>query len=267
MTKQPNVLDLSSYLSNEWLQLYKDYLPTAREWWLKNTTTKSKFGVDQSTARSYSTGQRGPINGPVAVFNEWAQYQMQALDQDPEWRQTLNTREGFERAHAGFAASLAGHWRQRVSQVSATLQNSERLPRKRQRVTLELATSQKYKFVDLFVRHLWIERSDRSLDAESSFPHARSPLDRKSLHVLSATFSGILMAPRFSMGMVDSEAKYSYCQALVDLVCRVEGGTPLLFDVFAWHHPSAKSLYGPSDKKKPHVSAVRLGNARAHVGT
>jgi hypothetical protein len=249
MTNHAPATDLGGYLSDEWLQMYEDYLPTARAWWDRNTTTKSAFGVEQTTARSYSTGQRGATSGPVAVFNEWATYQVQALEQDPGWRRALGTREGFDRAHAGFAASLAAHWHQRVAAISAI--NQADVPGERQkRVSRELTVGQKYKFIDLFIRYLWVERSDRTQDADSSLPWARLPLDRKSLHVLSATFNGILMARKFSMGMVVSEAQYRYCQALVGMVCIERGGTPLLFDVFAWHHPLANQLYGPAGYKK-----------------
>jgi hypothetical protein len=266
MTNHAPALDLRSYLSSEWLKLYEDYLPTARAWWDENTGTKSAFGVEQTTARSYSTGKRGATSGPVAVFNEWATYQVQALEQDPNWRRTLGTPEGFNRAHAGFAASLAAHWHQRVATISATHETNA--PNERQkRVSRELTVGQKYKFVDLFVRHLWIERSDRALDADSSLPHARAPLDRKSLHVLSATFSGILMAPKFSMGMVVNEAQYRYCQALVEMVCDERGGTPLLFDVFAWHHPRANELYGSAGYKRKNSVATgrRSGKGEPRV--
>jgi hypothetical protein len=261
MTNHAPATDPRSYLNSEWLQMYEDYLPTARAWWDKNTRTKSAFGVEQTTARSYSTGQRGASSGPVAVFNEWASYQVQALEQDLAWRRTLGTREGFDRAHAGFAASLAAHWQARVAAISAINEADASYERQR-RVSRELTVGQKYKFVDLFVRYLWIERSDRTRDADSSLPHARAPLDRKSLHVLSATFNGILMAPKFSMGMVVSEPQYRYCQALVEIICQEQGGTPLLFDVFAWHHPLANQLYGSTGYKKNSVAAGRRSRKR-----
>lgn len=193
---------------------------------------------------------------------------MQALEQDPAWRGTLGTTDGFARAHAGFAASLAAHWRRRVAEIAAGRESSGE-GEEPKRVSRELTVGQKYKLVDLFVRHLWIERSDRTLDADSNLPHARTPLDRKSLHVLSATFGGILMAPEFSMGMVTSEAQYRYCQALVQMVCQEQGGTPLLFDVFAWHHPRANELYGPAGHKdktaKSASRRARDGEPRATV--
>lgn len=262
MTNHASAIDLRDYFNAEWLQMYEDYLPAARLWWDKNIRTKSAFGVEQTTARSYSTGQRGATSGPVAVFNEWAAYQVRALEQDPGWRQTLSTREGFDRAHAGFAASLAAHWQQRVAAISAFTEAGAAGERQK-RVSRELTVGQKYKFVDLFVRYLWIEHSDRTLSAESNLPQARAPLDRKSLHVLSAMFNGILMAPKFSMGMVVSEVQYRYCQALVEMVCRERGGTPLLFDVFAWHHPLANQLYGAAgDMKKNRVTTTHDSRKR-----
>ena len=262
MTNHAPVIDVRDYFNTEWLQMYEDYLPAARSWWLKNTSTKTVFGVEQTTARSYSTGQRGASSGPVAVFNEWAAYQVQALEQDPGWLRTLAKREGFDRAHAGLAASLDAHWQQRVAAISAITEAGD-LSEGQRRVSRVLTVGQKYKFVDLFVRHLWIEHGDRALNADSSLPHARTPLDRKSLHVLSATFNGILIAPKFSMGMVVSEAQYSYCQALVEMVCHARGGTPLLFDVFAWHHPRANQLYGSAgDKKKNRVTTQHRSRKR-----
>lgn len=176
MTNPAPAIDLRNYLNAEWLQMYEDYLPAARSWWDKNTSTESAFGVEQTTARSYATGQRGATSGPVAVFNEWAAYQVRALEQDPGSRRTLSTREGFDRAHAGFVASLADHWQQRVAAISAFTE-ADGAGERQKRVSRELTVGQKYKFVDLFVRYLWVEFSDRTLNAESNLPQARAPLD------------------------------------------------------------------------------------------
>lgn len=254
-------LDLSSYFDREWLRLYESYLPEALRWWEKNTSTKSAYGVEQTTARSYSTGVRGEY-GPVAVFNEWAKYQVEALERDANWRQVLATPEGFARAHAGFGASLAEHWKNRVSGISSGARAGARIAH-------ELSVGQKYKFVDLFVRYLWVERSDRKLSAQENLPHAHAPLDRKSLHVLSACYNGILLAPKFTMGMVVNEEQYRFCQALVQRVCDEVGGTPLLFDVFAWHHPAANALYGAAPgykKKSSDVPATRRRTGESRPG-
>lgn len=245
-------VELRCYLNKDWLQRYTQALPEAIRWWNKNDNAKSRFGLEKSTARAYSTGGTTKENGPVAVFNEWAEFQVDALQRDSDWRRTLATPQGFARAHAGFASSLADYWKARVADIHEDGESGKRSSDKGnvRRVTRELSVGQKYKLVDLFVRYLWLARSDRSLDAQSNLPYGHAPLDRKSLHVLSATFGGILMAPEFRMGMVVTEEQYRYCQSLIRLVCAEAGGTPLLFDVFAWHNEAANQLYGAAPKRR-----------------
>jgi hypothetical protein len=232
-------IDLTSYLDQKWVSLYGDYLPEARAWWERHPSTRSNYGVEQTTARSYSTGARGE-DGPVAVFDKWAERESAALLSDKRARAELRSRTAFEATHAQLAVSLQRHWVQRVGPVAERSIANDPL----RRVTPELSVGQKYKLLDLFLRWVWIEQSDRTLPADENLAHAHLPLDRKSLQVLSATFSGILIAPKFSMGMIVTEAQYRYCQALVRLVCERAGGSPLLFDVFCWNYPEAQKLYG-----------------------
>lgn len=230
--------DLRTYLDSTWVKRYQNYHQTARDWWAEQTGTRSLYGVEQSTVRSYSTGIRGAAHGPTAIFNEWAKVQADALNSWPAGA----SRQDFEELHSRLAETLQAHWRARLKEIRSL---RDPLAAGNGRICEELSVGQTYKLVDLFVRHLWITAPDKSAGADGVFPHAHMPLDRKSMHVLSATFSGILMAPKFSMGMVVQEAQYRWCQALVRLACETAGGgTPLLFDRFAWDDEHANALYG-----------------------
>jgi hypothetical protein len=177
---------------------------------------------------------------------------------DTELQASLGTREGFERWHADLAAALVAHWHVSVSE------NNERLRRLEGDDFIpanpDLSIAHRYKMVDLFVRYLRVKASAHPDLARCCYEFGHMPLDRKSLAVISAAFSGVLVGAgdTFSMGDIVSEQMYRTCQRLARAICHEAGCTPLLLDVFALLTPFAQRLY----EDRP-VVATRKGAARA----
>jgi hypothetical protein len=219
---------LSAFLSDRWVALYRSYLPTAQVLWDDHSLETSQFGVESSTTRGIPTGSRG-ANGPQEMYRAWAGPQLAAMLNDSTLPARLDTQAAFDDWHASLAASLAVHWD--VGTAGA----------------MPLSIAHRFKLLDLFVRWLRIQASRAPALAARCEQFGHIPLDRKSLHILSETFSGIGLAGPFSMGDVHTEAAYRFYQMLAREVCAVAGGSPLLFDVFCWNHPEAHALYN----KKP----------------
>lgn len=215
---------LTAFLSDYWVAMYRGYLPTAQALWGDHSLETSQFGVESSTTRGIPTGSRG-ANGPQELYRGWARPQLAAMLSDTTLAARLDTQEAFDAWHADLAASLAAHW------YAGTAG------------TIPLSIAHRFKLLDLFVRWLRVQAPVAPSLAAICERFGHIPLDRKSLHILSETFSGIGLAGPFSMGDVHTEAAYRFYQLLAREVCAVAGGTPLLFDVFCWNHPDAHALY------------------------
>ena len=215
---------LLAFLSDNWVALYRDYLPTAQALWGNHALETSQFGVESSTTRGIPTGSRG-ANGPQELYRAWARPQLAAMLADTALPSRLDTQEAFDAWHAGLAASLAAHWDAGTAGA------------------MPLSIAHRFKLLDLFVRWMRIQAPVAPALAARCEQFGHIPLDRKSLHILSETFGGIGLAGPFSMGDVHTEAAYRFYQMLAREACAVAGGTPLLFDVFCWNHPAAHALY------------------------
>ena len=261
MTDDP-LFDLRSYLDHEILDAYRASQPSALEWWRNPQYETSNLGLDHTTGRAFSTGERGR-RGPVAIYESWAAVQLARVTSDKELQASLGAREGFEHWHADLAASLVAHWR-----VSVT-ENNERLQRVEGEgfvpANPELSIAHRYKMVDLFVRYLRVKADAYPELARSCYDFGHIPLDRKSLAVLSAAFSGLLVGAgdTFSMGDIVSGQMYRTCQRLALAVCSEAGGTPLLLDVFALHTPFAQRLYEDRPVVPTRKAATRARNKLA----
>ena len=251
------LFDLRSYLNHEILDAYRASQPSALDWWRNPAYETSSLGLDHTTSRAFSTGERGR-RGPVAIYEAWAAVQLARVTSDTELQASLGTREGFERWHADLAAALVAHWHVSVSE------NNERLRRLEGDDFIpanpDLSIAHRYKMVDLFVRYLRVKAGAHPDLARCCYEFGHIPLDRKSLAVISAAFSGLLVGAgdTFSMGDIVSEQMYRTCQRLARAICHEAGGTPLLLDVFALLTPFAQRLY----EDRP-VVATRKGAARA----
>jgi len=233
--------NLAACLNPVWVARYTQYQEAARQIWENKRMETTQFGVEQSTLRSISTGLDGPQHGPLSVYNEWAATQIGLLSKDrSRWPQLLE-REAFELWHAELTQSLCAHWRARSLHIATLRSQSTGQPV--EPVNADLSIAHRYKLVDLFVRWLRMKSEQAPVLAQACLANGHIPLDRKSLHVLSETFGGLGLRGPFSMGDVHTQGAYEFYQVLARAVCAQAGGSPLLFDVFAWNHPDAQALY------------------------
>lgn len=249
---QDQLFDLRTYLDEEVLQAYRNFQPEARERWADTKDEKSKLGLDNTTARALSTGMRGE-RGPIKLYKLWAEDRLRHVTTDVNLVATLGTAEGFERWHSILAETLVVHWRNSVAQNNELLQHDEGddfIP-----VNSELSVAHRYKMVDLFVRYLRVKGNEYPELVRHCLEFGHLPLDRKSLAVLSAAFSGISVGEAFTMGDIANEAMYRTQQRLARAVCERAGGSPLLLDIFSLKSEFADALYkkrpdAPSRKKR-----------------
>lgn len=253
------LFDLHSYLAPNILDAYRASQPSALAWWRNPHHETSNMGLDHTTGRALSTGERGR-RGPIAIYEAWAAVQLARVTSDEELQASLATREGFERWHADLAASLVAHWRVSVTENNVRLQRIEGddfIP-----VNPDLSVAHRYKMVDLFVRYLRVKANTHPQLARGCYEFGHIPLDRKSLAVISAAFGGLLVGAgdTFSMGDIVSEQMYRTCQRLASAICHEAGGTPLLLDVFALLTPFAQQLYADRPVVPNRKAATRARN-------
>lgn len=253
------LFDLRSYLDPDILEAYRQSQPSALVWWRNPRYETSNMGLDHTTGRAFSTGERGR-RGPIAIYEAWAAVQLARVTADEKLQATLASRDGFEHWHADLAASLVAHWRVSVTENNERLQRIEGddfVP-----ANPELSIAHRYKMVDLFVRYLRVKADAHPELARCCYEFGHIPLDRKSLAVISAAFSGILVGAgdTFSMGDIVSDPMYLTCQRLARAICQEAGGTPLLLDVFALHTQFAKRLYEDRPAAPPRKAATRARN-------
>jgi hypothetical protein len=253
------LFDLHSYLDPKILEAYRAAQPSALEWWRNPHHETSNMGLDHTTGRAFSTGERGR-RGPIAIYEAWAAVQLARVTSDEELQGSLTTREGFERWHADLTASLVAHWRVSVADNNDRLRRLEGddfIP-----ANPDLSIAHRYKMVDLFVRYLRVKAHVHPELARCCYEFGHIPLDRKSLAVISAAFSGLLVGAgdTFSMGDIVSDQMYLTCQRLARAICQVAGGTPLLLDVFALLTPFAQRLYAGRPAAPTRKGATRARN-------
>jgi hypothetical protein len=251
------LFDLHTYIAPDVVEAYKAFQPSAFEWWSNPQHETSNLGLDRTTARAVSTGIPGE-RGPIAIYEAWAALQLARVTSDATLQASLGTREGFESWHADLTASLVAHWQVHVTE------NNDRLRRyeceKFIPANPALSIAHRCKMVDLFVKYLRVKADTHPGLARCCYEFGHIPLDRKSLAVISAAFSGIGMARDFSMGDIVSETMYQTAQRLARAICVKAGGTPLLLDVFAWHAPYAQRLYAKREQPPSRKSESRRKN-------
>lgn len=238
--KDEQLFDLHSYVDQTILDAYRAFQSDALRFWEDPKNEKSAMGLDASTARAIDSGFKED-RGPIAVYESWAALQLHRVMEAPVLVSSLSTREGFESWHRDLAESLVAHWRERISVHNELLQQVE--GEKFFPVNPELNIAHRYKLVDLFVRYLRLKGGSHPELAKHCFEYGHIPLDRRSLAVISAVFSGIGVGDKFRMGDIVSETMYRTYQRLARAIVELAGGTPLLLDVFALESTVAKKLY------------------------
>lgn len=170
---------------------------------------KATFGIAGETFRAY-TGWHNP---PSILYREWAASICETLTPEALMAR-LETRQSFLAWHASLAASLQKHWYRHEYR--------------------HLSFAHQYKLVDLCIK--WLSRHDfGSTEITSGFvAHANCALDRQTLAKLNACLSFALPMPAPSMGHILGPTTYQFTQEAIAAFALHCGGTPLLFDYFAW---------------------------------
>lgn len=238
--KEQQLFDLRAYMDQTVLEAYKAYQAEALQFWQEPKNETAAMGLDRTTARAIDSGFRGD-RGPIAVYESWVALQLLRATDSPTLVKSLSTREGFEAWHRELTESLVSHWRDRISEHNELLKEAEGeefFP-----VNTELNIAHRYKLVDLFVRYLRVKGDEHPELAQHCYEFGHIPLDRRSLSVISAAFSGIGAGDDFRMGDIVSETMYRTYQRLALAIVELAGGTPLLLDVFALESTAAQNLH------------------------
>jgi hypothetical protein len=170
---------------------------------------KPSYGVAGETFRAY----QGWNNKPSELYRDWAAVICESLTSELLVTH-LQSRSAFLKWHESLAASLQKQW----------------FSRERKR----LSFAHQYKLVDLFVK--WLSRHDFGLKTITSgfAAYANCALDRQTLKKLNACLSHALPMPAPSMGHIICRNTYQFSQEAISEFAAYCGGTPLLFDYFAW---------------------------------
>lgn len=167
------------------------------------------FGVAGNTFRAY-TGWQG---SPSKLFRGWAERHATPvlLGTAPE---SISSQAAFDRCHHELAESLQRAWEAAEG--------------------ARLSVAHKYKLIDLYVKWLTQHRLPNPKLCIQLVQFGHCPLDRQTLVKLNVHLSGALPITMPTMGIIATEATYSLCQAVIREYCSIAGGTPVLFDYFAW---------------------------------
>jgi len=172
-----------------------------------------KFGAAGNTLRAY----RDFSKPPSVVFRKWAAEvcgHRSTSEFSSELERHLASRAAFLRWHVTLGRGLQRVWRR----------EEER----------SLKFAQQFKLIDLFIK--WLSEHDfGSASVKEGFiQNANCALDRQILAKLNECLSRALPMPAPSMGHISNEHTYNFCQDLIAEFARNCGGTPLLFDYWAW---------------------------------
>lgn len=236
-----DIFDLRPYMSAELCREFNEFQPAALILWNNASLEKTKFGLDQSTARAIGTGLTGK-HGPIALFNAWAQDEL-AHASEPASLAPLATVIGFQTWHTRLCDSLKSYWHRAVSENNNFREKN--LPDGTQFVPKDpvLQFAHCRKMVDLFIRALRVRQDAPQELRETCLRFGNIPLDRKSIAVLQAAYGLVSVGHAFSMGDIRTSESYQTYQNLARAICKQTWGSPLMLDVFAWHSPYAKALY------------------------
>ncbi|MDD5579950.1 MAG: hypothetical protein PHY16_11810 [Methylobacter sp.] len=168
-----------------------------------------QFGIAGNTFRAF----RGWTHMPSDLYRTWAEKQCIAIV-PASLAVSVSSKEGFEEWHASLCQSLQKHWKKYESSG--------------------LPIAHQYKVIDLYIK--WLSQFNFDLPTISSglIDYSHCAIDSQILLTLNDCLSGALPLGKPSMGHVRYEATYLFCQELVSRFSSHCGGTPLLFDYYAW---------------------------------
>jgi hypothetical protein len=167
------------------------------------------YGVGGETFRAF----RNHRARPSEVYREWAAEVSKQLT-PKQLTQQLQSREAFESWHRSLVGELSSRWKSRQGRT--------------------LSIAHRYKLVDLLIKWLSAHDFGQTKIIQGFEQYAHCALDRQTLKKLNECLSLALPITSPSMGDIHTEETYLFCQDLVAGFASSCGGTPLLFDYFAW---------------------------------
>ena len=167
------------------------------------------YGVGGETFRAFRNWEHRPSD----LYRTWAASVCAQLSPDI-LAEKLGSRRAFAQWHRSLVVDLQAHWFAHENH--------------------HLSFAHQYKLVDLFIK--WMSRHDfGSPKIPVGFEaYAHCALDRQTLGKLNECLSLALPMPNPSMGDILADTTYFFCQDLIREFTTHCGGTPLLFDYFAW---------------------------------
>lgn len=201
---------ISAYFNPQRLQRFRNQLAVER----------ANAGVNPFNQRdpSYGVG-RDTIRGfhgftkPLTTYRKWAEAECSRLNATV-LQSKVSSAAAFEDWHRSLRKSLQRHWRMSQGQ------------------TLKLAHL--FKLIDLFVK--WLSTHDFGVPniTQGLLDYGHCALDSKTLDELNKCLSMALPIFKPRMGHITSRVTYDFCQDLLRELSVQCGGTPLLFDYYAW---------------------------------
>ena len=202
---------LSHYFAPELQREFTEALPDLRAQLgrLPFARRDRQLGVGGETFRAY----RNWTYPPSTTYRTWAAQVCKRLS--PQYlQQQLISQTAFDAWHTSLATSVQDQWR--ITEGK------------------DLSFAHQHKLVDLFIK--WLSGYDFGTPIISAGfeAHAKCALDRQTLQKLNECLSTALPMPAPSMGHILTKTTYLFCQELIAEFSMSCGGTPLLFDYFAW---------------------------------
>jgi len=215
---------IASYFSASLQCQFKAALPHLRKRLAVTPFSKrdAKFGVAGETLRVF----RKCRNRPSMVYRTWAKEVCEDLD-PLLLAKHLKSRAAFESWHSSLVQNLCMRWKNRQGRV--------------------LSVAHRYKLIDLLVK--WLSAHDFGVpEVTQGFErYAHCALDRQTLSKLNECLSLALPLKTPFMGDIRAEQTYSFCQDLIAEFTASCGGTPLLFDYFAWRPGGLNNTGSPPE--------------------
>lgn len=169
----------------------------------------ANFGVGGETFRAF----RNLPERPSVVYRSWAAKICDKLT-PKSLNGQLQSGESFEAWHCSLVDELSARWKSRQG--------------------TQLSVAHKYKLLDLLVKWLSAHDFGHSEITRGFEQYWHCALDRQTLTKLNKCLSFALPIRSPSMGDIHAEQTYLFCQELIREFAASCGGTPLLFDYFAW---------------------------------
>ena len=173
------------------------------------------YCISGNTLRAFP----GCHNRPRDLVDGWAERVWKGIEPS-ELAKAITSKAGFEKWHDSLHTALKRRWRYYEGEVPSL--------------------AHRLKLVDLLIK--WLSQHNFGSDElkQAFEKNAHCALDSQVLSKLNACYSCALPLRNPSMGDIVNMNTYLICQKLVERFSNRFGGTPLLFDYYAWQRGGAK---------------------------